>query len=259
MLKILMLHGYTQNASVFSKKTGVVRKSVKKGVAEFYYYNAPHVVLTPTFGTDNSQFDSNANTDDDQGPPHYEGFDESVKFIREKNEEVGGFDGVIGFSQGAGFAAMLTSLFLRPSLHPAFSSPTSSSSHLDIAPLKFCILVSGFRSLDPSHQSFFSPSFNYDPDTGRSTEALFILGQNDVIVSPERAQSLVDICREPRVEWHEGSHFVPAKANWRAFYKEYIESFTLPDEEGEERRRDIVGPSRRRVDVLSTEEEGAKL
>lgn len=44
-LKILMLHGYRQNAEVFKAKTGSFRKILHK-LVEFTYITAPHKVLT---------------------------------------------------------------------------------------------------------------------------------------------------------------------------------------------------------------------
>ena len=50
---------------------------------------------------------------------------------------------------------------------------------------------------------------------------LHIMGRNDVVVPPERSQTLVDACPDEnrRVEVHDGGHFTPSKASWRHFFK----------------------------------------
>jgi serine hydrolase FSH1 len=43
-LRILCLHGYRQNGTIFREKTGSFRKLLKKHVAEFVYIDAPHLI-----------------------------------------------------------------------------------------------------------------------------------------------------------------------------------------------------------------------
>lgn len=44
-LRVLCLHGYRQNGTMFREKTGSLRKLLKKHVAEFVYIDAPHLIL----------------------------------------------------------------------------------------------------------------------------------------------------------------------------------------------------------------------
>ena len=44
-LRILCLHGYRQNGTMFREKTGSLRKLLKKHVAEFVFIDAPHIIL----------------------------------------------------------------------------------------------------------------------------------------------------------------------------------------------------------------------
>lgn len=96
-------------------------------------------------------------------------------------------------------------------------------------PLKFCIAVAGFRPRGPTIDTLL--------DGGIITPVLHVIGVNDHIVALERAQTLVDVCRNARVEKHEGGaysfrfltasyfllgHFVPSKATWRTFFAQYI-------------------------------------
>lgn len=43
-LRILCLHGYRQNGTMFREKTGSFRKLVKKQVADFVFIDAPHLI-----------------------------------------------------------------------------------------------------------------------------------------------------------------------------------------------------------------------
>lgn len=42
--RILCLHGYRQNGTLFREKTGSLRKLLKKHVSEFVYIDAPHLI-----------------------------------------------------------------------------------------------------------------------------------------------------------------------------------------------------------------------
>lgn len=43
-LRILCLHGYRQNGTMFREKTGSFRKLMKKHVADFVFIDAPHLI-----------------------------------------------------------------------------------------------------------------------------------------------------------------------------------------------------------------------
>jgi hypothetical protein len=104
-----------------------------------------------------------------------------------------------------------------------FNSPLSA----------FCVAVAGFKPNSPFAQSTFMD--------GYSTPTLHVIGRTDVIVVEERAKTLLDVSLNKRVEYHDGGmhllwgsflealsltcligHFVPSKANWRAFFRDYL-------------------------------------
>lgn len=43
-LRILCLHGYRQNGTMFREKTGSLRKLLKKQVTDFVFIDAPHLI-----------------------------------------------------------------------------------------------------------------------------------------------------------------------------------------------------------------------
>jgi len=55
-----------------------------------------------------------------------------------------------------------------------------------------------------------------------STPTLHVIGRNDIIVIEERTKALLDVSAKKRVEEHDGGHFVPSKANWRNFFRDYL-------------------------------------
>lgn len=84
-------------------------------------------------------------------------------------------------------AAMLASVLHTPSLHPAF---TQISPPID--PFSFSVLVAGFKSIDPSHTSFF-------PSSGLDINTCHVLGKGDTIVGEDRTKPLVDAFKNPQV------------------------------------------------------------
>ncbi|WAQ83612.1 hypothetical protein PtA15_4A60 [Puccinia triticina] len=234
-----------QNASIFSKRLAAVRKACQ-GHCEMVFVDAPLVIEVPD-PTNNSlsQFDSAAVAnhtpetdpaliprawwrskeieDGENGTRKiYEGFDESMQFIRRVIDDQGPFDACFGFSQGAALAGIISSILEHPSLHTAFSVPPLTAQK----PFKAAILVSGFQLHHP-------PVWHSNSDgthTKLNTRSLHVIGKTDVIVGEDRSQSLVDVFTNPRVERHDGGHFVPSKKNWRDFFALYMQSLDQADE-----------------------------
>ncbi|KAA1081397.1 hypothetical protein PGT21_035171 [Puccinia graminis f. sp. tritici] len=152
----------------------------------------------------------------------FEGFEESLQFIRRVIDEQGPFDACFGFSQGAALAGIISSILEQPSLHTTFSVPPLTAQK----PFKAAILVSGFRLKHPP----VWPSSSDGIDTKLNTRSLHIIGKTDAIVSEDRSQSLVDVFAKPRVERHDGGHFVPSKKNWRDFFALYVQSLDQADD-----------------------------
>ncbi|CAK5263385.1 unnamed protein product [Mycena citricolor] len=138
-----------------------------------------------------------------------EGLAESLVMIRDllKSQR---FDGVFGFSQGAGMAGLLSAMLERPESYPPFliyGQPPHP-------PFKFCVAVSGFRLNGAIGDSVFATTYK--------TPTLHVIGKTDIIVVEERSRKLVDLNESPRVEEHDGGHFVPSKGNWRKFLAAYL-------------------------------------
>ncbi|KAJ7220441.1 serine hydrolase-domain-containing protein [Mycena haematopus] len=215
---VLVLHGFTQNASIFSKRLGALRKECGKNV-DLVFVDGP-IILQPVDigGTTPEALNSAEVTETndarawwnwDPNSSEARGLSESLELIRDVLK-TRTFDGVLGFSQGATFAALLTALLERPEVYPPFLID-GRAPH---PPFKFCVAVSGFKLKDDIANVIYGTSF--------STPTLHIIGKNDIVVPEERSRQLVNISANARVEEHDGGHFVPSKGNWRKFLAAYF-------------------------------------
>ncbi|RDX48718.1 FSH1-domain-containing protein [Lentinus brumalis] len=227
--KVLVLHGYAQNALIFSKRMSALRKACGKDI-ELVFVDAPHV-LTPAdlAAAFNKSEESSLN---DLGAPEAStdsdpalaprgwwktdaartktvGLEDSILYLRDilRTDH---YEGIFGFSQGAGMAAIMAALLEKPEVFPPFLVD-GKPPH---PPVTFCISAAGFRQESPLCDSIFLPCY--------STPTLHIIGRADTLVSEDKSQRLVDISANKRVEYHDGGHFVPSKASWRNFLKAYM-------------------------------------
>ncbi|KAF8677099.1 hypothetical protein HU200_046563 [Digitaria exilis] len=135
-LRILCLHGFRQNASNFKGRTSALVKKLKH-IAELVFIDAPHdhsFVYQPIKGhcsgkpsppsvTPKRKFawlidpNSSCNTEQDwkaadapfdplQYQQQTEGVEESYAYLENTISQMGSFDGILGFSQGAAMAAL---------------------------------------------------------------------------------------------------------------------------------------------------------
>ncbi|KAJ1830487.1 Ovarian cancer-associated protein 2 [Coemansia sp. RSA 2703] len=207
-LRILCLHGYTQSGPSFRARTGPLRRGLGKQI-EWVYATAPHLAATT--------FDSQA-TDAPSEPMAWWNMhggdtkrvwadvEDSVKALQKVAADEGPFDGVLGFSQGAGMAAVMLAL--------------GQKQESGIPRFKFAVLISGFY---PQMQAF-------EEALGGSrmqVPSLHVLGAADAVVPKTRGEELAQRAFEnAEVHVHEGGHYVPANAEWRRVYKEFIERNT---------------------------------
>lgn len=246
-LKILMLHGFTQNGRLFEIKTKALKKSLEKnfppapkpghleqypGGIELHYPTAPirlDIRDIPGFDVDGDKDNPEAygwwRRKGDKEPFTYEGMEMGLAKMAECLKHDGPFQGVLGFSQGGAAAGMVASL-LEPGRREAFEAAqskggirypdsfTEDSGFIEEAihpPLKFAVNYSGFgASTNALYQAFYVPKIQ--------TPILHFLGSVDTVVSEERSLRLVDACVDgrgkegsaPRLVYHPGGHFLPS-------------------------------------------------
>jgi predicted esterase len=262
-LKVLMLHGYTQNGQLFRAKTRVLEKHLKKAYpsVSLSYPNGPVQLKT----TDVPGFDPSTASDPDDteaygwwrrsdtsDPPEYTGLENGLDTVAQILESEGPFDGVIGFSQGAALAAMTASLLEGNSRKQSFSEAQAKSTFaisfpsafdsLSHAPLKFCVAYSGFIAPGERYRAF------YEMPTIQTPVCHFI-GSLDSVVEEKRTQALVDASGGPdktQVVVHPGGHFVPTGKQYLDLLVSFIQRTISPESgsqpKDEERVEDMDVP-----------------
>ncbi|KAF2158791.1 hypothetical protein M409DRAFT_30748 [Zasmidium cellare ATCC 36951] len=247
ILKVLMLHGYTQSGHMFEIKTKALKKSLEKhfppapkpghlrqfpGGIELIYPTGP-IRLNPA---DVPGHDGDGPSDmieaygwwkrkGEDEPYTYEGIEVGLDTIATVLKESGPFDGALGFSQGAAAAGMVAAL-LEPGRRESFEqhqakggmrypdSFTKDSGFIEECihpPLRFAVSYSGFgASTHELYKAFYEPKIQ--------TPMMHFIGSVDTVVSEERSLRLVEACVEgqgqkggvQRVVYHPGGHFLPS-------------------------------------------------
>jgi hypothetical protein len=104
-------------------------------------------------------------------------------------------------------AALLSALVRAPPSFPLYARPLTPAQleqpHLYAPytpaphpPFAFALCVAGFRARGALADALFAVPY--------ATPTLHVLGRTDVLVVPERAQTLLDVSAGKRVVWHDG-------------------------------------------------------
>lgn len=112
-------------------------------------------------------------------------------------------DGIIGFSQGAALATMLTALCEGgPERIQALAN---QGDPIDIlppqAPFKFALLSCGYRGTDEFYDGFYSPRL--------TTPTFFDIATFDHMVGPCLSESWVQVSQTSRISTRKGGHWFP--------------------------------------------------
>ena len=212
-LRVLCLHGFTQNGETFRQRTGSIRKQLKKKI-DFVFIDAPHDA-SGAFGDDDASALGTAGDGVAPGRGGSSGERRGVRrrrargarrrrrrrpdyiFVgrsrssravaadarlgrrrgrhRRRRGNVRPFDGVLGFSQGASAAAL--ALALVPSLRDT---------------VRFAVLFSGFEPMDPAATAALHAA-------RITTRSMHVHGHADRMVSRERTEALARSFRPSRV------------------------------------------------------------
>lgn len=195
-MKLLCLHGFAQSGEMFAKKASGLRKPLTKAGHDLLFISGP-LVLTPNdlpFDPDPSQadIDMRAWWVVNEASPDYLKTEKAMETVRETLETKGPFDGIIGFSQGAGLTAALTKLIGSEQFCPNHPK------------IKFAIMFSSFKLNEKMFPGIYDEPF--------STPSLHILGSLDTVVSEERSMQLYDAWEPSKrtLVKHPGGHYVPS-------------------------------------------------
>lgn len=195
-MKFLCLHGYTQNGKLYATKASGLRKLLKKAGHELVFIDGPLKVEVEDLPFEPSkellEIDMRAWWRiDSSNKETYGNTDAAFKAIKEAVDAHGPFDGVIGFSQGAGLAAIVTKALKEI----APSNPE----------LKIAILYSAFKMQAESAQKWYETPF--------TVPTLHVMGTMDTVVPEEKGLELYN-CWQPSKRAllkHPGGHYTPSQ------------------------------------------------
>ncbi|XP_060764633.1 esterase OVCA2 isoform X4 [Neoarius graeffei] len=112
------------------------------------------------------------------------GLEQSLEVVQMAVKDLGPFDGILGFSQGAALVAMLCSL-QEKKLDPTYN-------------FRFAILVAGFRSACDQHQYFYKGVKIMVP-------SLHVYGQDDKVIPEQMSQDLLRLFQGAHILAHQGA------------------------------------------------------
>ncbi|XP_003748281.1 esterase OVCA2-like [Galendromus occidentalis] len=202
-LKILCLHGYRQDAESFRSKLGSLRKSTKS-LAEYVFVTAPLLVNDNErergwwFSRSDRSFDAQEQSDVSIG------LESALELVSNTVEKEGPFDGILGFSQGASFVALVLQL------------GNKIWGDFDQIRFRFAILFSGFESRNSKH------AFGGKIDL----PALHVIGKTDKVIPLEQASAFNELFSDVQISEHEGGHFIPSSGNSKRDVIEFMKKFS---------------------------------
>lgn len=233
-----MLHGYTQSGQLFRAKSRALEKHLAKAFpgSTLSYPTGPLRLkpsdvpgFNPFTAPDDDDIEAygwwrRSNTAD---PPEYVGIEDAFSQLAKTLATEGPFDGIVGFSQGAALAAMVSSVLEGQSRKETFqnfqsqsslSIPFPSSFHdIQHPPMKFCIVYSGFIAPGERYRAFYNPPV--------STPSCHFIGSLDSVVEESRCRALVDASggeSKARLIFHPGGHFLPSSKHFLDILVDFI-------------------------------------
>ncbi|ORX90483.1 FSH1-domain-containing protein [Basidiobolus meristosporus CBS 931.73] len=213
-IRILCLQGYAQSAEIFAYKTKYLRKVFKNDLAELVYIDAPFEV--EPFDSPEKEEDSSEKeqpkiygwftpiTAEDGTKKYCQGVDESIEYVENYMKTHGPFDGLLGFSQGAGLVSLLCARQTKN------ESPEESR-------FKFAMIFAGFKYPYAPHDAYYDQIID--------VPSMIVSGEADGIISPERSDELATCFVDPVVVKHSGGHVMPTKADCRKAFLEFVTKF----------------------------------
>jgi predicted esterase len=117
--------------------------------------------------------------DEDGNLVDLDGFPDSIRFLVEYIQKNGPFDGVLGFSQGAGLAVLLLLILSQDDWRGRFNIP----SH--VPQFRLAIILSGFRFQTPNFADYYTRGMLDIP-------TMHVYSDQDTIISVDRSLDLIN-------------------------------------------------------------------
>ncbi|KAG8464790.1 hypothetical protein KFE25_010158 [Diacronema lutheri] len=186
-LRVLCLHGYTQDAERFSRVLSLGLRPHVRDVAELVFVDAPHAARDPAGGR--AWWHPELVSSGASKSWAYGGWEETLDFLRDVDRARGPFEGLLGFSQGAAVASSLAAHLTSPSAKPSVS-------------FRFAILAGGFAYRGQGAGALFRHKPLRMP-------SLHLYGERDKLVKPTSSEELARLFDSPTVHIHPGGHSFP--------------------------------------------------
>jgi pimeloyl-ACP methyl ester carboxylesterase len=233
-MRVLALHGYTQNGNIMRKQLGFFQNHHKE--IDFFFPDAPHAVE----GDGDSKHAWYRFTEEPN--VNYLGLAKTVRFLEDYKTHHGPFDGVIGFSQGAILATMLCALEAHRNLQTIpdqvgtspNSSPNSQVDEMNVPCTSLPPISLGFRfgifiGGGPPRDISFSQAYS-NPILSHSLPriplpSLHVYGEADSIIPPEKSQILANLYENPQLFRHPKGHIVPGWKEAENIYNSFLNKF----------------------------------
>ncbi|KAJ2078251.1 hypothetical protein H4R24_004618 [Coemansia sp. RSA 988] len=217
--KILCLHGFGESAELFKIRSRNFRAIVGDS-AELVYLDGPIDIGSLHMTTGDleeaeveSEFTNLAWWWMRRGESfEARGLGKTLDFIGKVLNEQGPFDGIMGFSQGACLAIVIT-LLLRGS---SADGPLSLG-EVDHPQIKFLILAGAFQLEVPEYGYLYAEKVD--------VPSLHITGTYDTVVEPERSQLVQSFFESPEVFEFVGGHFIPQSPKCAKVMRAFLARF----------------------------------
>jgi predicted esterase len=233
-LKILAMHGYGQTTKTFREKTGALRSAIKS-IAEIVYLDAPFDAKAFD-GAQTDQglgkswynwWESFESQEEGSGEVRYTGLEETIAAVNALHESEmgrgGGFDGILGFSQGAGTAAVLCAMNRQNRRKEEDAQGQNKDTVLP--EFQFAIFFAGFLPRDQEMLQLFDEHDGV-PCGVPWLPSLHVMGNADELIRADRSMELAKAFSQPgtpTIVHHEKGHLVPAniaRKDFKQFVKE---------------------------------------
>jgi predicted esterase len=201
-LKVMALHGYMQTGQVFREKSGSFRKSLKAVIGDVVFLEGPYEAEE---AGGKSWWRWTDGGDRPSKSVQYSCVEETIALLRKELSEHKP-RAFLGFSQGATATALLLASLARDGEEQGQHAP------------RFAVLVGGFLPRDERVAAMLA-------EARPQTPTLFIAGEGDQLVPPDRTRALLECFSGPtELLLHPGGHHVPAlKADAKETVLAFIE------------------------------------
>lgn len=193
--KVLLLHGNRQTGQLLLGRMDKLRKTLQKNALQLVAPDAPFP------HPDDEHMRQWWNRDSDS----YRGLQETLRSLQEV-WDADDFVGVMGFSQGARLAHLIT-ICHEQQPETCFSG------------LRFVVMVAGYEAPLPKELRGIGklPSLDTNSSNGTTplqlrTPSLHVWGLADKLITPDQSSAVQEHYVKPATHIHDGGHHVPMKA-----------------------------------------------